>query len=318
MILPPWAPSLRPNQFTAINDILSQFTSDIKVVFCEAPTGSGKTLIAEMVRQELDCRGIYLCSSISLQQQYMRDFPDAALLMGRSNYPTEDYSDLFGTSFSSVTCSDCTKKKVDGVLQCRWCSQVSLCPYEIAKRYAAKSAQVCSNTWYYFYECNHPGTKRNRQLVVIDECDGLENILMSYVEVSFSARMVEDLHLPTPKKKTVEDSWYEWAIESNNIISKEIANLREPGFTTSIQDLKRYQRTHRAAEDIKRLCDPEIGISSGGWVYTGYGSGNLQFKPIKVDRYAKEYLWQHGLRFLLMSATIISTQEMADSLGLEG
>lgn len=317
MNLPPWASELRPHQETAIADVLSDFQSGNKVVFCEAPTGSGKTLIAEMVRQELSCKGIYLCSSISLQSQYMRDFPASTLLMGRSNYPTKDYPHLYNQTFNGVTSADCTKRRLEEVLECKWCDPVSQCPYEIAKRKAILSNQVCSNTYYYLYEANHVGTLRNRELVIIDECDGLENILMSYVEVSFSQRQVTDLKLPTPSKKTVEEAWLDWGNESKEILRDQTLGLAEPSYSSSIQYVKQYNRVNRAYSDILRLTDPAFGLPAGGWIYTGYGEGNIQFRPVKVSQMAEQCLWRHGLRFLLMSATIISTQEMADSLGLE-
>jgi Rad3-related DNA helicase len=52
---------------------------------------------------------------------------------------------------------------------------------------------------------------------------------------------------------------------------------------------------------------------------TGYSDSppRVTFRPIKVDRYARDYLWRHGRRWLLMSATIISAEQMALDLGLE-
>jgi len=313
--LPPWAPELRPHQISAIQNVLEQYESGSKVVFMEAPTGSGKTLIAEMVRQYLDTRGIYLCSSISLQHQYMRDFPAAKLLMGRSNYPTKDYPHLYGQSFNSISCADCTKKKGDGIFTCKWCDPVKSCPYEQAKIAAAISSQVCSNTYYYLYETNHPGTLRNRGLVVIDECDTLERILMSFIEVTFSEKQIQEYNLPIPEKKTVESSWIEWAIETRRILAG-LASHSDPGITADAAEIKRHNRLIRSFEDASRLTSKTNGLETGGWVYSDYDKGRITFRPIRVDRYAEQYLWSHSQRFLLMSATIISTDEMADSLGM--
>ena len=302
--LPRWVETLRPHQVTAIQSTLESYETGNKVVFMEAPTGSGKTLIAEMVRQYMDCRGIYLCSSLSLQHQYMRDFPKASLLMGRGNYRTKDYPHLFGTSFSSVSAADCTKKKDDGVFKCKWCDPVSECPYEIAKRGALLSSQVCSNTYYYLYEVNHPGTLRGRQLVVIDECDTLEAILMSFIQVSFSSRQIEFLQLPTPDKKTVQSAWIDWADESLGILESRLKTLPPISLYSSASEVKMFNRISRAIEDVRRLTG-EQGLSAGGWVYTGYREGDVEFKPVRVSSFAEEYLWRHGVRFLLMSATII-------------
>lgn len=314
--LPQWAPSIRPHQVSAVQQILHDFSEGSQVVFYDGPTGSGKTLVAELVRQNLNARSIYLCSSLSLQHQYMRDFPKAALLMGRSNYPTRDYPHLYGSSFTSITCADCTKKKANGIFTCKWCQVVRECPYEQAKISAARSSQVCSNIYYFLYEANHPGTLRGRQLVVIDEADTLESILMSYIQVSFTDRQIAALQLPVPSKKTVETSWIEWATESQSRLRDSLRTVGEPTNFSPPEHIKQYNRIDRALSDVRRLTNKQTGLESGGWVYTGYRQGHVEFKPIKVDRFAQTTLWKHGLRFLLMSATLISTEELADSLGL--
>lgn len=314
--LPEWAPSLRPPQITATQQVLERFEDGDKVVFLDAPTGTGKTLVADLVRQYLSCRSIYLCSSLSLQHQYMRDFPQSALLMGRSNYPTQGYPHLYGSSFSSVTCADCTKTKVQGIYKCKWCDPVKDCPYEQAKITAVRSSQVCSNTYYFLYEANHPGTLKGREFVVIDECDTLEQILMSYIQVSFTQRQISLLNLPVPDKKTVESAWIEWSTCCRDILRRQVSELSPPRLISSADEIKLYNRTNRAYEDIRRLTNKSTGLESGGWVYTGYREGSVEFKPVRVDKYANQVLWRHGLRFLLMSATVISTDELADSLGL--
>jgi len=41
-------------------------------------------------------------------------------------------------------------------------------------------------------------------------------------------------------------------------------------------------------------------------------------KPVKVHQHGVRNLWRHGQRWLVMSATIISADEMSDSLGVKG
>src|SRR5213079_3408812 len=57
-------------------------------------------------------------------------------------------------------------------------------------------------------------------------------------------------------------------------------------------------------------------LPHGGWVFTGYETGDVTFKPITVRKYGPEMLWQHAEKKLLMSASIISAQQMAEDLGL--
>lgn len=323
MKLPDWADELRPHQSVAINNVLHDFAEGYDVVFLEAPTGSGKTLIAEMVRQELGCRGLYSCSSLSLQQQFQSDFPSAAVLMGRGNYPTLDHESRYRPSNPtiSLSCADCTKRKTGGGSDwiCDWCSPVQDCPYESAKVAALRADLVCVNAHYFLYEANYVGTMRGRDLVVVDEVDTLENTLMSFIEVNISDVRVKEFKLPTPDKKTVASTWLPWAQDALAAALKNPQHHEQLQLLDNVPDLskiKQKKRLDNLISDLKRLLDPTWGLASDNWIYDGYREGHIIFKPITVAPYAKEFLWRHGKKWLMMSATIISTSELAGSLGL--
>ena len=75
----------RKGQDKVISSILTEFTRGKKVVLAELPTGAGKTLIGMSVYGLSADRMIYLCTTKTLQDQFMRDFPNAKKLMGRNN-----------------------------------------------------------------------------------------------------------------------------------------------------------------------------------------------------------------------------------------
>ncbi|GAJ23146.1 unnamed protein product, partial [marine sediment metagenome] len=56
-------------------------------------------------------------------------------------------------------------------------------------------------------------------------------------------------------------------------------------------------------------------VTATKWVFLP-GDDHWVFKPVFVSRYADRLLWRHGKRFILMSATIISPDEMARSLNI--
>lgn len=315
--LPSWASELRPHQIIAIQQVLEQFHDGTDVVFLDAPTGSGKTLIGELVRQELSARGIYLCSSISLQEQFHRDFPEAAILKGRSNYPTLNDPSKYRPSNPSLSlsCADCNKRKSGGVWNCAWCSEVRLCPYEQAKATALRSPLVCSNSYYFLYETNYIGTLSGRDLVIVDEADTLESVLMSFISVNISERQIKDYGLPKPERKTVASTWAPWAEECYGRLLDTQRNQQESMFP-DLAAIKARKRLDNLVSSFERLVDKEFGVSNGGWVYDGYKDNRIEFKPITVAPYAKEYLWNKGKKWLMMSATIISQREIASSLGL--
>jgi Rad3-related DNA helicase len=315
--LPPWADAIRPHQQRALAGILESFASGTQVVMLDAPTGSGKTLIGELVRQSLDARALYLCSSIALQSQFYKDFPNAVILKGRTNYPTLDEpsdklncGDCTKVRTTLPACFVCTEESPDD-MHCRWCHPVASCPYEIAKMAAIRSPLVCTNTHYFLHEANYVGNlPLNRQLIIVDEADTLEDVIMSFVEVSVTARKAKEYGIEPPSLKTVQSSWVEWAAAAEQTLR----SYRVSG--DGIDAIRARQSHSRLLGNIKRLNDPERGLQSGGWVYTGYDKGDIAFKPVTIDSLTWEYLFRHCKRWLLMSATTISFPVFAETLGL--
>ena len=288
----------RPHQPPAIEAILQAF-KDVNVVVLDAPTGSGKTLIAEAVRRMMAARALYVCNTISLQQQFIGDYKYAKLLMGRSNYTPE----LIGEGeWKTATCADCSKPT------CPLCSSERTCPYSCAKMEAVGSPLTVLNTQYLLNEGNRQGLFRGRELMVMDEADTLEKELMRYAGVEISKRRCEQYGLREPEKVTVSSSWPTW-------FDCTIKNLRQHRLRISGQTL----RSQRERNYLERLLDqlrwirPQI---EEGWVYTG-GNGYISFKPVTVEDVGKKLLWPLGRKWLLMSATPISGEMMVRELGWE-
>ena len=79
--------------------------SDKVLFLVEAPTGSGKSLMALTSHKLLgEPRGAYLVSTKQLQDQIVNDF-DLPVLKGRSNYPCLKFNALFPEVTSEV-CSE--------------------------------------------------------------------------------------------------------------------------------------------------------------------------------------------------------------------
>jgi Rad3-related DNA helicase len=181
----------------------------------------------------------------------------------------------------------------------------------MAKATAIRTPLVCTNTAYFLHEANYVGSlPLQRGLVIVDESDTLEDVLMSFVEVHVSARKAKEYGISPPSKKTVQSSWEEWAVMAQDTL----AGFRING--NSISSIRARKSLERLRANVKRLNDPETGIRAGGWVYTGYDKGDISFKPIEVSHLAQDYLWRHAPKWLLMSATTISFDVMATTLGL--
>lgn len=296
---PEWVEGFRQHQEEAIEDILEAYERGAAVVFLDAPTGSGKTLIAEAVRRRIGGYALYSCTTKTLQDQVMEDYDYAAVLKGQSNYATEL------APWPDVTAADCTGPG------CNWC--VGTCPYQIAKNQALGSRFAVVNSAYLLTAWNGPRTFQGRDLVVLDECDLLEGALMGFVEVRISRTKQERYGIGRPEKKTVPESWLEWVRDVLPVLRQALGAIPE-----DTQDVKQIREGKWLSSTVKNLMVLKEGLEGEEiqWVYQTDNDA-VVFKPVEVREFGGRYLWQHGKRFLVMSASIISAAEMAESLGLE-
>lgn len=309
--LPDWVTDLRPHQWAAVDRVMELYRRGVKVVFLDAPTGSGKTLIGEAVRRRMAREGIaknalYVCSDRGLQDQFVADFPYAQVLKGRTNYAT-----LTGTG--DITCGDCTKAGADD--DCNWCDPTSMCPYVVAKGRALRSPLAVLNTAYLMSEANGPGAFAGRGLTIIDECDVLEDVLMGFVEFRVTDRQARRLGVEAPKKGSHLPTLLKWIAEelqpAVERTRKGLAGERSLwGDVKKQRELNQYTRLAGDVATVLRLADKD------NWVRDN--DAPMALKPITVDAYGKQVLWRHSEHWLLMSATIISPEQMVESLGVEG
>lgn len=295
-----------PHQLEAVEAARELYEEGCKAVFLDGPTGSGKTLVGELVRKELEKRAVYVCTTKGLQAQFLGDFPYAELLKGRSNYPTLDMP------FPEYTAAECTKVPQD-YESCYWCEDYRLCPYEEAKKKALSAPLAVLNTAYFLTEANFVRTfSRKNQLAIVDECDLLENQLMGFVEFAIRQGMLKQLGLWAPKKGSHKPTIAKWMTEKLGPKVEEVLG-EMPARSHDLQVIRRRAGLERLKADILRVAEE---LEDENWVRDN-DAGPLVLKPVKVDRYGQGALWDHAERWLLMSATIISPDEMADSLGLE-
>ena len=296
---------LREHQWDAAQGVLEAYQRGADCVWLDAPTGTGKTLVADLVRRELAVPTAYICHTIGLQRQFLEDFPYARLLMGRANYETSDGP-------PDATCADCTYNVVDG---CMWCAERRSCPYEQARAGAAASKLSILNTAYWLHEQNWVGrVGRNRKLTVVDECDTLENELMGFVEFRVSDRQLGRLGVPVPKEGSHRTTIGRWFVDSlEPAVKGYLADL--DGDT--LDDIRERTRVERLLGNVRRICqqvDVDEGLTT--WV-RDVNDGPMTLKPVTVKDWGSQYVWRHCPQWLCMSATVISPDELASSTGVD-
>lgn len=296
---PEWVTGFRDLQSNAMALVLDAYDRGADVVMLDAPTGTGKTLLAEMIRRAGGFRNaLYVCNTIGLQDQFLADFPYAQLIKGRSNYRP-----LSGPA--EATCADCTGQ------ECDWCETPSgdvACPYKIARQRALSSALSVTNTAYFIAEANHVGGFSGRDLVIADESDTLEGILTGYIEFRVPAKWLARLGLDEPKKGSHGTTVVRWVTET---LIPAITNHKVRG-----NELERAAE-EREKQGLLTSCTRFIASDIDEWVRDN-DAGPVVYRPISCAAWGPELLWKHGAKWLCMSGSIISTREQVRSLGAMG
>lgn len=302
--LPMWVSGFRSHQHQAVAEIMDAFERGVKVVMVDAPTGSGKTLIGELVRRQIGGKAVYTCSTKTLQDQIIEDFDYARSVKGRANYPTQRHPEQFVLPGElKVSCDDCTGA------ECQLCDGFESCPYQKAKGRAAEAPMAVLNTAYLLGEGQGERSAfAGRPIAIIDEADLLENSLMGYVEVRIGRAAQRKYGITPPGKKTVKESWLAWCDVAIPKVRAAMVATHKP---------KEEKQAANLLRKLMLLRDDLRDEDRTDWVYTDYESGNIVFKPVMVDALARQFLWPLADQFLLMSASLVSGEQMAHDLGLE-
>lgn len=321
--LPARFKEFRKNQWQGIEEIKDCFDSGSNVVFLEAPTGSGKSFVGEATRRLLQTNGLYCCTTKALQDQFAESFEYGKVIKGKSNYLTElgnvnEFGNPHSRDWSAITCADCTYSME--TKECKWCNYFAFCPFQVAKQQARQAQLAVLNTSLLLTDARFGGQFSNRGLVVMDEADMIEDNLLNMVEFVISDARLDRIGISTkPRYVTKPESWLTWinhiALPQIEFYLKTMVKPWDPG--TNAKQIKEYNSTLEMSE---KLAYVGTQINKGLWVYDGYDSpsnSSVIFRPVRVENYGKNWLWPYGEKFLLMSATILSADLMADELGLD-
>ncbi len=230
--LPEHFTSLREFQWMALKQIIGAWASGKRFVFVDAPTGAGKSIIANIAFLEWagipygedKVKGLLIVTSKDLQDQMDGDFGKQwwfAMIKGRLNYPTANFPERFirGTQDNEtlalgmsqaqqdwsthIDCSDC---EYGSKKNCRYCDPANLspddkgaclrrCPYRQALWKVIRRPMGMLNTAYLLRSCNSMAWQNfdDRSVLMVDEADTLESVLMGYVTVEIVEKRQEVL-----------------------------------------------------------------------------------------------------------------------------
>ena len=345
-------PSYRPWQWQGVQDVVEAVRTGIKVVFVDADTGAGKSLLAESVRSVAmpAASTPYLCTTLTLQDQLEADFPYAKKLKGRANYPTRHYESMY----PQLTPEDCnssreriddsnvpewiqddvrvfglprlTRQDKDGqrwANRCEFCSVQPLCPYIVARDEAVEAPLCITNTSYYLREANGPGRLSNRPLVIVDEADEFFGKILDTFTVSVPKYLLDDPSCPIPVTASKEEDIENW-IDGMIVFLQHQSEMLTGSKQRHIEEMgaKKYRRRVNAIDSL--LTNFTIASEDEGtWVYEGPSSKSrkkyykAELRPVWVGDWVNEFVWDHANQWILMSASFVNIDLTAQQLGLK-
>jgi Rad3-related DNA helicase len=306
----------RDKSFRKLQAEAIQYISDSekKIVVVGAATGAGKSVLG-MVAGANSGRLTYLVHTKLLQNQITSDFPEASSLFGRANYNCLNNPEVSCGECSAIGGS-CTHKKSD-------------CPYELRKRQVLAANYRILNYDYFLSESNYVGRFSNAPFVVVDEADSLENTLINFVTLQFSTYalrrlgmldMAGSLKMTSKDKSGLLDSWKEFGNQAKyrvtSIIKKLSADIESWGEDINVHQLDVIKERSRVVR-LKEKIDLFLTNVDSDWILDNQ-ENKLIFRPLWLtSELSEEYLWRHGKKFVLMSATFPPKMVLAKCLGID-
>lgn len=325
--------NFRPKQEEAINDIIKSFVIEKKkVVFLDAPTGTGKSVIGYTVAKVLaslaDTMGfvsespnsVVLTKTKALQQQYVSTFEDMKSLWSQTSYDCHVPEEIpYVPHNTSLT----THKR---------CKSPVFCYYEQAKKeFNASSIGVLN---YAFYNTSM-WTAAKTNIVICDEAHTLDEIILNQLEVSINEKTItsrlkspDALKLSSyikslapnkgqlvPNSKVDLDYIVSCYQSSLSEFVKEIADLEE--ITNPSDDTLVKIGRLEVIQDyiISQISKLKAVSKDDNWVisYSGFPNVELKFKPLVIKEDTKSKVFNNKC-ILLMSASFCGVETLASNL----
>lgn len=307
----------RDAQLETISEIRKAIAKGYRYIVLEAGTGTGKSAIAATLANMSESSYI-LTVTKQLQDQYLKDFKNFKLVKGRSNFPCKSY--LEENVHQSCDEGKCI---VEG-FNCPYSiknENPPTCHYYAQKYDALNSENVIANYHYMFLELNYVEDFTKRELLICDEAHNLESMLMSQLKLEFAKSDLKEYIRYELTDDTIDDlnngSYSDWIIFIEEIKSSyitelsKIENLNKPVLLEKISALKqKISDCNRFVENIN--YDPDSWIIDYDEEFE-----TLEFKPVKVDSYAVNTLFDFADVSLFMSATILDYELFAKWLGID-
>lgn len=323
----------RENQVNTITKIVLAYLQGKKYYILEAPTGSGKSVIAYtavkvIMDLYLDTSAVFCTKTKSLQAQYKDSFKDVSSLWSASGYSCE--LDPFNPEayYKSYLC------------KFRICPMYDSCQYLKAKnKFLASSLGTLNYQFMLHARWIAP------KILVLDECHSLEDVLSDFLTVKINPSylykyienvsetfdIITDSELKLIKKTLdnallIRDNIPNWLTSCKNVLGILYSKINVIVSTLeTMQDqcengnlnLKEDERkilfkSYKALNSFKNKLSNVI-YDNEPWVISETTNEHIVLKPLYVYR-GRSQLTSNAEFVIMMSATICGVEEFTKSL----
>ena len=272
--------------------------------FCviEAPTGSGKSLLSFKLWKSLENyynKKLYLklvTSTIQLQNQYKKDFPEVNNCFGKENYICRKNKSTCGegallNKANKTTCPEC--------------------PYQQHVLSWSKGTPSVSNAHFIMGMSMYTEyLEENADVLIIDEAHLFEQVVLQYISTSITQRIIDYVGYPYSIENMMEkiEDFSEFA----NFIIKDfkpflvseleyLKNLIDEN-SAEVAEVKKYYNLDQLLCKINRFLGDQENWKNN-WIFEKTQEG-LQCSPIFVEDLADKYIYSKFKHVIFLSGTI--------------
>ena len=315
----------REGQLEIISDIEEAISNGYKYIILEAGTGTGKSAIATTLARMYESAYI-LTMTKQLQKQYEDEF-GFSLVKGRGNFDClKDNLDVtcdmgacktaprnskffcqYGVSKNPTLTGD--EAFEDAFGNPIYFQSDDHCSYWQQKANAINSPITLMNYDYAILELNYVKHFGKRSLLILDEAHNIEDKLMKTMEINlYNHQLEKDIKKAISQNTLRSEDAKDWVLE--------IEAIKDAYDDIDVKELP-INKADRIRSTSRRLASLRSNLEKEpkNWVIDANENG-VSFKPLKVHKYAEDYLFKHGDVVIFMSATILSHKMFSKWLGL--
>jgi len=309
----------RDDQIAAIDRSIG---SSRRWVAATAPTGFGKTLygVASGLLHPGVNRFAYLTADKNLQKQIYDDFETMGVVdvRGQNNYPciAVDPGERLarfrrhrgyvgcddGPCHVGVSCQYAPDSRDRGQIR-------PDCKYYGRDWDARRASFISTNDAFWLSQRGYGQGLGEFDLLICDEAHAIADQLESFLTFEITAEDAQYAKTILVDSDEIQN-WRDWANHHKAKLASRIEQREQmpPQDLDGAHDLRRMKTT---LGKLERLVE----IDPLDWIVEREGSKRAKFTPIKVSKYAEEFLFQGIKKVILMSATL--TRKTLQLLGID-